>query len=131
MSVSSDNPTSFNIFLDILEVYENLLHTETQAIAAKNLDEIESILAQKEESMKSVLVAKGEIDFDPLTNIDTKDLITRLIELQKRNAESFKRLIDSQSEKEKNSEFEKKPPKNHRLIKAYSSSMFNTSTRLN
>ena len=62
---------------------------------------------------------------------NTKDLITRLIELQKRNAESFKRLIDTQSEKEKKSEFEKKPLKNLRIIKAYSSSMFNSSTRLN
>jgi hypothetical protein len=131
MSVPNDSPKSFNTFIDILEVYENLLHTETQAIAAKNLDEIESILAQKEESMKSVLTAKSEIEFDPLTNINTKDLITRLIELQKRNAESFKRLIDVQSEKEKSSEFEKKPLKNHRLIKAYSSSMLNSSTRLN
>jgi len=131
MSVPNDSPKSFNTFIDILEVYENLLHTETQAIAAKNLDEIESILAQKEESMKSVLTAKSEIEFDPLTNINTKDLITRLIELQKRNAESFKRLIDVQSEKEKSSEFEKKPLKNHRLIKAYYSSMLNSSTRLN
>ena len=37
----------FEFFLVALETHENLLHAETQAIAAKHLDTIESILKKK------------------------------------------------------------------------------------
>jgi hypothetical protein len=47
MSDPRDIPADLDHFLELLEVHENLLHAETQAIAAKELDIIESILQKK------------------------------------------------------------------------------------
>ena len=88
------------IFLEALELHENLLHAETQAIAAKHLDTIESILTRKEESLRLLLEAKDSIGEDPRNNRDADEFIDRVIELQKRNAYSFRKLVDSQAEKE-------------------------------
>ena len=52
----SIEPKDFEFFLVALETHENLLHAETQAIAAKHLDTIESIL----EKRKSKVVVRGK-----------------------------------------------------------------------
>ena len=54
-------------FLNALETHENLLHAETQAIAAKHLDTIESIL-KKDESLRLLLEAKDLLGEDPTKN---------------------------------------------------------------
>ena len=90
MSDSRDTPADFDRFLTLLEVHENLLHAETQAIAAKELDIIESILQKKDESMEIVLAARDNLGVDPRTNKQLDSLIDRVIELQKRNADHFK-----------------------------------------
>ena len=46
--MSEDN---FAYFLESLETLENLLHAETQAIAAHELDTIDAIMLQKDESL--------------------------------------------------------------------------------
>jgi hypothetical protein len=131
MSTPSDSPEDFEKLLTLLEVHENLLHAETQAIAAKHLDTIESILSKKEESMKSVLEVKEQFNINPRIDKNLDELIDQLVKLQKRNAESFKKLIEHQSSKQKNGELEIPKPIDFRLKKAYSKSIFETSSRLN
>jgi flagellar biosynthesis/type III secretory pathway chaperone len=50
---------AFAYFIESLETLENLLHAETQAIAAKDLDTIDSIMVQKDESLKVLLYENG------------------------------------------------------------------------
>lgn len=84
MSTSRDNSQLFEFFLSTLETHQNLLHAETQAIAAKHLDTIESILAKKEESLALLLEARDNIGFDPRSNSEANELIDQVIELQKK-----------------------------------------------
>ena len=55
----------FAHFIDLLEVHENLLHAETQAIAAKHLDTIEEILEKKDTSLTALLSARENLIEDP------------------------------------------------------------------
>ncbi len=123
--------TSFlNLFFNALEAHESLLHAETQAIAAQHIDTIESIIAQKEESLKSLLEAKSDIGFDPRENHEADLLIDRVIELQKRNANSFRKLHQKQSSKNSNSEETKPKPLDRRVKSAYSKNLFIPKSRL-
>ena len=79
----SIEPKDFEFFLNALETHENLLHAETQAIAAKHLDTIESILEKKDESLRLLLEAKDLLGEDPTKNKSADKLIDRVIELQK------------------------------------------------
>ena len=130
MSVPSDDPQAFEFFLSTLETHQNLLHAETQAIAAKHLDTIESILVKKEESLATLLQAKDNIGFDPRTKQEANDLIDRVIELQKRNGDSLKKLVDHQSAIQKTGESTLTKPIDSRLKKAYSKSMLEPKSRL-
>lgn len=120
----SNRPNNYEIFLEALELHENLLHAETQAIAAKHLDTIESILTRKEESLRLLLEAKDSIGEDPRNNRDADEFIDRVIELQKRNAYSFRKLVDSQAEKEDADKSTSVKPIDQRLKKAYLSSIY-------
>ena len=119
MSTSRDNSQLFEFFLSTLETHQNLLHAETQAIAAKHLDTIEAILAKKEESLALLLEARGNIGFDPRSNSEANELIDQVIELQKRNAQSLKKLMDYQSAKQENAESLSRKPIESLLKKAY------------
>ena len=130
MSVPSDDPQAFEFFLSTLETHQNLLHAETQAIAAKHLETIETILVKKEESLTSVLQAKENIGFDPRTNLEANDLIDRVIELQKRNRDSLKKLVDHQSGIQKTGQSTEAKPIDSRLKKAYSKSLLEPKSRL-
>jgi hypothetical protein len=123
MSTSSDDSQLFEFFLTTLETHQNLLHAETQAIAAKHLDTIESILAKKEESLSLLLEARDNIGFDPRNNNEANELIDQVIELQKRNAQSLKKLVDYQSSKQKNADSLSRKPIENLLKKAYSKSV--------
>ena len=126
----SGKPKDFIHFLDALETHENFLHAETQAIAAKHLDTIESILVKKEESLKLLLEAKENIGFDPRTNQKADQLIERVLELQKRNSDSFKRLVDSQPGKKKLKENSNIKPIDEKLKRAYQENTFRPNSRL-
>jgi uncharacterized protein (DUF342 family) len=123
-------PKEFTFFLQTLETHENLLHAETQAIAAKRLDTIDSILNRKEDSLKLLLQAKDNIGFDPRSNEKANELIDRVLELQKRNADLFRRLVDNENEKKNTSESPNLNPINKRLKKAYENNTFSQNTRL-
>ena len=129
MSDPRDTPADFDHFLELLEVHENLLHAETQAIAAKELDIIESILQKKDESLEIVLAARDNLGVDPRTNQQLDSLIDRVIELQKRNADSFKKLAKQQSSKASPKD-ESKNLLSNRLKQAYSGNKRNSGIRL-
>ena len=127
----SIEPKDFEFFLNALETHENLLHAETQAIAAKHLDTIESILKKKDESLRLLLEAKDLLGKDPTKNNSADKLIDRVIELQKRNAELFKKLVDRQTAKENSESKIDLKPIDQRLKKAYSKSTHDSNSRLN
>jgi len=89
----------FAYFIETLETLENLLHAETQAIAAKDLDTIDSIMSQKDECLKNLLLAKDRLQSDPRNNNMANERIDFVMNLQSRNAKSFEMLKDKTSEK--------------------------------
>lgn len=91
----------FAHFIDLLEVHENLLHAETQAIAAKHLDTIEEILEKKDTSLTALLSARENLIEDPRENKRADEMIDRVLELQGRNAKSFTKFFNERSAKEK------------------------------
>ncbi|MFL2927383.1 MAG: hypothetical protein ACJZ72_02175 [Opitutales bacterium] len=105
------------------------MHAETQAIAAKELDIIESILQKKDESLEIVLTARDNLGVDPRTNQQLDSLIDRVIELQKRNADSFQKLVNQQNSKA-SSKDESKNLLSNRLKQAYSGNNRNSGIRL-
>lgn len=129
MSDPRDTPADFDHFLELLEVHENLLHAETQAIAAKELDIMESILQKKDESLEIVLAARDNLGVEPRTNQQLDSLIDRVIELQKRNADSFQKLVKQQSSKASPKD-ESKNLLSNRLKQAYSGNKRNSGIRL-
>ena len=85
---------NFSYFMESLETLENLLHAETQAIAAQHLDTIDSIMVQKDESLRIVTEAKQMLTSDPRLNDVANQQINYVLKLQAKNADSFKRLKD-------------------------------------
>ena len=122
--------SAYDFFFKVLETHETLLHAETQAIAAQHLETIESILSQKEESLKNLLDAKNDIGMDPRENEKADELIDRVIALQKRNTESFKKLHDKQSSKASKEDQVKLKPIDHRVKRAYTGSIVIPKSRL-
>ena len=91
----------FAYFIETLETLENLLHAETQAIAAKDFDTIDSIMSQKDDCLKNLLSAKDELKSDPRNNNLANERIDFVMNLQSRNAKSFELLKNKTSEKNK------------------------------
>ena len=85
---------NFAYFLESLETLENLLHAETQAIAAHELDTIDAIMSQKDLSLQNLLTAKENLGSDPRNNKIASEKIDYVMNLQSRNALSFKKLKD-------------------------------------
>lgn len=86
-------------FIEILECYEHLLHAETQAIASKEIDLVESILSQKDECMADLLAVKEKLSADPREDSSLNQFIEKIIELQQRNFSTFSELVTIQKEK--------------------------------
>ena len=122
--------SAYDFFFKVLETHETLLHAETQAIAAQHLETIETILSQKDESLKNLLDAKNDIGMDPRENEKADELIDRVIALQKRNTESFKKLHDKQSSKASKEDQVKLKPIDHRVKRAYTGSIVIPKSRL-
>ncbi len=89
--------SKFSRFLEFLELHENLLHAETQAIAAKHLDTIESLIETKEENLTSLLEAKSELATNPRANKQANEMIEKILQLQHRNAKSFAKLYQDRN----------------------------------
>ena len=115
--MNKDSP-KFTFFFEALETFENLLHAETQAIAAKHLDTIEQIIAQKDESLKVLLQAKDQVGNDPRTIKEADILVDQVLDLQEKNVESFRRLFDRQF-KIKQGKGVEEMPRERNVRKAY------------
>ena len=108
----------FNRFLELLEVHENLLHAETQAIAARDLDTVESILEKKDESLRDLLESKDELGSNPIFDKDSEKGIAKVLDLQERNANSFAKLHKDISLSKKG-KMDLYPSRDKRLRRAY------------
>jgi len=115
--LNKDSP-EFTFFFEALETFENLLHAETQAIAAKHLDTIEQIIAKKDESLKVLLQAKDQVGTDPRAIREADILVDQVLDLQEKNVESFRRLFDRQFKIKQGKEMEERP-RERNLRKAY------------
>ena len=82
----------FAFLIETLETFQNLLHAETQAIAAKDLDIIDSLISQKDDILKVFLSFDQNIYNDSHFNSSTKSKFDYALKLQARNVESFKKL---------------------------------------
>ena len=112
------NSPEFTFFLEALETFENLLHAETQAIAAKHLDTIEEIIERKDESLRALLEAKELIGIDPRSISDADVLVDQVLDLQEKNVESFRRLFQKQF-KLSQGKVDSENPIDRKLRKAY------------
>ena len=115
--MNKDSP-EFTFFFEALETFENLLHAETQAIAAKHLDTIEQIIAKKDESLKVLLQAKDQVGTDPRAIREADMLVDQVLDLQEKNVESFRRLFDRQFKIKQGKEIEEMP-RERNVRKAY------------
>ena len=115
--MNKDSP-EFTFFFEALETFENLLHAETQAIAAKHLDTIEQIIARKDESLKVLLQAKDQVGTDPRAIREADILVDQVLDLQEKNVESFRRLFDRQFKIKQGKEMEEMP-RERNVRKAY------------
>ena len=112
------NSSEFTFFLEALETFENLLHAETQAIAAKHLDTIEEIIERKDENLRALLEAKERIGMDPRSVSEADILVDQVLDLQEKNVESFRRLFQKQFKLSQGKEDSEKPI-DRKLRKAY------------
>ena len=108
----------FELFKVALDTHENLLHAETQAIAAKHLDTIEEILEKKDQSLEVLISSKEHLPDNFQNDATISSQMDRVLELQQRNAASFKRFFDERSRKEKGLN-EKLSSSDRRLRKTY------------
>ena len=115
--MNKDSP-EYTFFFEALETFENLLHAETQAIAAKHLDTIEQIIAKKDESLKVLLQAKDQVGTDPRAIKEADILVDQVLDLQEKNVESFRRLFDRQFKIKQGKETEEMP-RERNVRKAY------------
>lgn len=108
---------SYEKLLEALDLHHNILHAEQQAIAARDLNSVEDILARKDKSLDLLLLAKkagGDSNYP--AHIQSR--ITSVLSLQQKNSQNFKKLHiqdDQPSDSVENSN-----PLFRRLKKAYS-----------
>jgi hypothetical protein len=112
------NSPEFSFFLEALETFENLLHAETQAIAAKHLETIEDIIERKDENLKALLDAKERIGINPRSEAKADELVDQVLDLQEKNVESFRKLFAKQFKANHGKETQEKPIE-RKLKKAY------------
>ena len=76
--------------LEALDLHQNLLFAEQQAISARDLNTVEQILNQKESSMDLLLRAKEDTDSNYPPEIQSR--ITNVLSQQAENTSSFRKL---------------------------------------
>lgn len=107
---------SYEKLLDALDLHHNILHAEKQAIAARDLNTIESILIQKDKSLDLLLLAKDGLGSSYPAHVQSR--ISYVLSLQETNMQNFRKL-HIQDEKSSDSS-ENSNPLFRRLKKAYS-----------
>tara|TARA_B100000579_G_C22777820_1_gene827585 strand:- start:345 stop:722 length:378 start_codon:yes stop_codon:yes gene_type:complete len=80
-------------FSEALEAYELLLNAETQAIVSTELDKLEQILKDKDQTLKLVLSARDVLTFDPREDPILEETLDRILKIQSRNSQTLNNLI--------------------------------------
>ena len=117
-------------FIEVLECYEHLLHAETQAIASKEIDLVETILSQKDECMEDLLSVKEKLSVDPREDSSLNQFIEKIIELQQRNFSTFSELVSRQKDKKEGQNFSKTHKAQKTLKQTYLKSTQSRMSRL-
>ena len=81
-----------------IELHSQVLHSETQAISARDLSTIEDILAKKDESLEILLSAKEDVGQDYEKSSHLMQLFEEVVEHQEKNTENFRKLHIQESE---------------------------------
>jgi len=81
-----------------IELHSQVLHSETQAISARDLSTIEEVLAKKDESLEILLSAKENLGQNYDSASDLVQLFEQVVEHQQKNTESFRKLHIQESE---------------------------------
>ena len=76
--------------LKALDLHQNLLFAEQQAISARDLNTVEQILNQKDSSMDLLLRAKEDLDSNYPPEIQSR--ITNVLSQQAENTSNFRKL---------------------------------------
>ena len=63
---------SYEKLLEALDLHHNILHAEQQAIAARDLNSVEDILARKDKSLDLLLLAKKGDDSNYPAHIQSR-----------------------------------------------------------
>ena len=80
----------FKELLDALELHQNLLHAEQQAISSKDLNIVEDILRQKDETLQILIDAKQNTGGNYPKEIESR--ISKVLDQQRRNTQNFRKL---------------------------------------
>ena len=81
---------SHKSLLDALDLHQNLLHAEQQAISTRDLNIIEDILKQKDESLQVLINAKQTSVENYPPEIQSR--ISYILDQQKKNTLNFRKL---------------------------------------
>ena len=81
-----------------IELHSQVLHSETQAISARDLSTIEDILEKKDESLEILLSAKEDLGQNYESASDLVQLFEQVVEHQQKNTENFRKLHIQESE---------------------------------
>ena len=81
-----------------IELHSQVLHSESQAISARDLSTIEDILTKKDESLEILLSAKEDLGEAYETSTDLMQLFEQVVEHQQKNTENFRKLHIQESE---------------------------------
>ena len=83
-----------NQFIEVLESYEYLLHAETQAIAAKEIDLIDSLNVKKDVCIAKLKLLSDRFSSNPRSEPVVDSLVEKIFDLQKRNFSAFSLLVE-------------------------------------
>ena len=82
-------------FTAAIEELEELLHSETQAIVASDVEKLEIILSRKEIALQNVLTEGADLGYDPRQNPFLSKLLDRILQIQQRNKHTLDNLVDT------------------------------------
>ena len=78
-----------NQFIEVLESYDVLLHAETQAIAAKEIDLIDSLNDKKDACIAKLKLMNDRFTSNPRSEPIVDSLVEKIFDLQKKKFQCF------------------------------------------
>ena len=94
-SQTSEASPEESTFTSAIEELEKLLHSETQAIVASDVEKLEIILNRKEIALQNVITEQTNLGYDPRQNPFLSKLLDHIIQIQQRNKHTLENLVDS------------------------------------